>query len=282
MALLAPFAVRAGFTHTGTINSSGRKHLSNGYVYTVANDVTIKAGAGLSGIYLDANSTAVLYMPSGVTLKVQGGAGQGTSGAGAGIEVPSSSTLVVTGGGKLEAAVAFDGLPEYYGTAGIYADADGKAYLWLPEDCTTPVTPKFMSASPKKGLLGASSGTTHTFAANGYNYTVTIDPSSGSSVAERGEPLQLDGLRIDGFAVEDGWLLVSLTASPATWLYGFVDTLSVRASATLPIPDDAKLDLSAAERRLEGGDRAVFAVPLEPATGSMFFTVGLDGAKTNQ
>ena len=90
--MLAPVAVRAGFTHTGTINSSGRKHLSNGYVYTVANDVTIKAGAGLSGIYLDANSTAVLYIPSGVTLKVQGGAGQGTSGAGAGIEVPSSST----------------------------------------------------------------------------------------------------------------------------------------------------------------------------------------------
>ena len=103
LALLAPFAVRAGLTHTGTINSSGRKHLSNGYVYTVANDVTIKAGAGLSGIYLDANSTAVLYIPSGVTLKVQGGAGQGTSGGGAGIEVPSTSSLVVTGGGRLEA-----------------------------------------------------------------------------------------------------------------------------------------------------------------------------------
>ena len=172
------------------------------------------------------------------------------------------------------AAVAFDGLPEGYGTTCIYADADGKAYLWLPADWTTPVTPRLASAQPR---LGASSGTTHTFAANGYRYTVVIDQEACMVSAAQGEALELEGLRIDGFAVEGGTLVIELTASPATWLYGFADRLVVRGSETLPVPDDALLDLSGAELRLEDGDRAVFTVPLDAKAQSMFFRVGLDG-----
>ena len=96
VAVLAPFAAQAGLSHAGTINKSGRKHLQNDYVYTVANDVTIKGGSGLSAMYMDDNSTVVLYIPSNVTLTVKGGAGSGTTGGGAGISVPSSSTLVIT------------------------------------------------------------------------------------------------------------------------------------------------------------------------------------------
>ena len=74
--------------------------------------------------------------------------------------------------------------------------------------------------------------------------------------------------------VEDGRLIISLTASPLTWLNGFVDTLVIRGSETLPIPDDALLDLSGSELYLEGGNRAIFVVPLEAGAESMFFRVG--------
>ena len=179
-----------------------------------------------------------------------------------------------------DAAVAFDGLPGYYGTAGIYADVDGKAYLWLPEDWTTPVTPKsLMTASGSRtsgfGLRTSGPGTEHAFSANGYRYTVEIPAGGGDAVAEKGEALQLEGLSIADFAVEDGWLLIRVTASPATWLYGFADTLRVRASKTLPIPetDETLLDMSGAELRLEDGDNAVIAVPLPGDSSSGFFRV---------
>ena len=178
------------------------------------------------------------------------------------------------------AAVAFDGLPTGYGTAGIYADADGKAYLWLPEDWASPVTPKLLSAA-RRGLSADASlqafgaGTAHTFAANGYSYTVEIPAGGGTASAEKGAALKLSDLAITGFAVEEGWLLIGVKADPATWLYGFADTLRIRAAASLPIPDtdESLLDLSAAELRLEDGARATLAVPLPGDAGSQFFSV---------
>ena len=178
------------------------------------------------------------------------------------------------------AAVAFDGLPDYYGTAGIYADADGKAYLWLPEDWTTPVTPKLLSAAPKSkaaglGLRTSGSGTAHKFAANGYSYTVEISSDGGEATAEKGDALQLDRLVIRDFAIEDGWLYIGVTANPATWLYGFAGMLRVRSSESLPIPaaNEALLDLSDAELRLEDGENATIAVPLPDGSSSRFFRV---------
>ena len=175
------------------------------------------------------------------------------------------------------AKVAFDGLPDYYGKNDIYADASGQAYLWLPEDWdkTHDIEPKYLLASPKKGLLGAPSGTAHTFSANGYSYTVTIDPDAGGAVAEQGDPLPLESLAIDDFAVEDGYLAIRFTAKPATWLYGFADLIKVRASGVLPIPDTAEalLDLSAAELTLEGEDSATIVVPVGEGGPSRFFKV---------
>jgi hypothetical protein len=168
--------------------------------------------------------------------------------------------------------VAFSGLPEGYGTKDIYSDAAGNVYLWLPENWPTPSP--LLSASPR-GRLGARVGAEHTFAANGYKYTVTIDSSSGGAVAEQGEPLELETLEISGFEVEDGWLAIRVGASPATWMYGFADTLEIHASETLPIPDSdgARLDLSGAELIKEDGDSATFVVPLGDKSGCRFFKV---------
>ncbi|MBR4523419.1 MAG: hypothetical protein IKO64_04200, partial [Kiritimatiellae bacterium] len=104
VAMLMTGGAEAGFTKTGKITGNARKRLENGTVYTVAQDeLSVKGSSGWSGLYLDANSTAVLYIPAGMTLKVTGGSASDRTGAGAGIEIPPSSTLIVTGGGTLEA-----------------------------------------------------------------------------------------------------------------------------------------------------------------------------------
>lgn len=156
------------------------------------------------------------------------------------------------------AAIAFDGLPEYYGTSGIYADGDGRVYLWLPEDWSDSGTP----------------GGAHPFSANGYRYTAWIDSVTGNARSERGDALALEELRIEDIIVGDGWVLLEVSALPATWLQGFGDTLVVLASRTLPMPDDATLYLPEFVLRLEGETRAVLTVTLGEEADSMFFSVG--------
>ena len=117
-----------------------------------------------------------------------------------------------------------------------------------------------------------TAGTVHTFAANGYRYTVTI--SEEGAVAEQGDPLPLESLRIDDFAVEDGYLAIRFTAKPATWLSGFSDKLYVRASDTLPMHKH-KLNLDGAVLVLDEGDAdtATLLVPLGEHSNSRFFAV---------
>ena len=101
---IAPLAAEAGFTKTKEISSGGRLTLENGTIYIVDDtEVVVNASLGFSAYTVNENSTAVLYIPSGNTLTLKGGAGSGSSGAGAGIELPASSTLIVVGGGTLEA-----------------------------------------------------------------------------------------------------------------------------------------------------------------------------------
>ena len=99
--------------------------------------------------------------------------------------------------------------------------------------------------------------------------------SEAGAVAEQGDPLPLESLKIDDFAVEDGYILLRFTAKPATWLYGFADLIKIRASETLPIPnsDDALLDLSGAELYLEGSDAETIVVPLGDENRNRFFRV---------
>lgn len=172
---------------------------------------------------------------------------------------------------------AFSGLPEGYGKEDIYSDAAGCVYLWLPSgDWDIKQKQGLLSASPRR-LLGASSEPKHTFAANGYSYTVTIDPDAGGVVAEQGDPLPLESLTIGDFEVEDGYLAIRFTAKPATWLSGFSDKLYVCASDTLPMPQDDKhkLNLDRAVLVLDEGDAdtATLLVPLGEHSNRRFFAV---------
>ena len=66
---LAAMQAFAGLTKTGKITTSVRKQLNDGTVYTVAQDgLTVKGSSGMSALYMETNSTAVLYIPAGITL----------------------------------------------------------------------------------------------------------------------------------------------------------------------------------------------------------------------
>ena len=77
--------------------------LSNNVLYVVQQTSSLTVTGGRSGLSVQPNSTVALYIAEGATLSVKGSGAPDRNGAGAGIEVPSSSTLVVTGGGTLEA-----------------------------------------------------------------------------------------------------------------------------------------------------------------------------------
>ena len=96
---LAPVA-RAGFTKSDTISHWGQT-LSDGVVYIVPHDMALYAWGGENALSVADDATAVIYIPSNVTLSVTGGNANGTTGAGAGIKVSANATLVVTGEGTL-------------------------------------------------------------------------------------------------------------------------------------------------------------------------------------
>lgn len=76
--------------------------LSSGHYYVTEN-ITFSNGATGSGLTIADGATVHIYVPAGVTLTANGGNGSGRTGAGAGIELPSGSTLYLMGKGKVEA-----------------------------------------------------------------------------------------------------------------------------------------------------------------------------------
>ena len=97
--------VSTKWTHITEGSSSGFE-LRDDYYY-VSKDLTFTntidgAGQG-SGLYVQANKEVHLYIPAGVTLTAIGANAAGTTGAGAGILLPSGSTLHILGEGKLVA-----------------------------------------------------------------------------------------------------------------------------------------------------------------------------------
>ena len=103
----APLVADAGFTVSRSITEAGRsKHLEDGTIYTISSDLEFRALSSTSAFYMDANSTSVLYIATGSTLNLTGGSGSGMTGAGAGIEIPASSVLIITGGGTIKATGA--------------------------------------------------------------------------------------------------------------------------------------------------------------------------------
>ena len=78
--------------------------LTNGNTYVIQNSVEFSnSEAGGSGISVADNATVVLYVPAGVTLTAVGAHGSGRMGGGAGIRVPETSTLIITGEGMVNA-----------------------------------------------------------------------------------------------------------------------------------------------------------------------------------
>lgn len=86
--------------------------LLNGRIYRVtANTVLRATTAGQSGLYVAAGATAYLYIAKYVTIAVIGADGSGTTGGGAGINLPVNSTLYVLGGGRLVVIGGASGTP---------------------------------------------------------------------------------------------------------------------------------------------------------------------------
>ena len=71
--------------------------------YEFLGSFSITAPATESALKVAEGATVTLNIPSGVTVTLTGGDAIGTTGAGAGIEVPASSKLVITGAGTLNA-----------------------------------------------------------------------------------------------------------------------------------------------------------------------------------
>ena len=80
---------------SGQTLSSGR--------YYVNKDVSYFNSSGGSGLTIAENATVYIYISEGVTLTATGGNASGKTGAGAGIELPESSTLYLMGKGKVKA-----------------------------------------------------------------------------------------------------------------------------------------------------------------------------------
>ena len=88
-----------------TQGSTSGYTMTDGNMYVIQNSVSFTNNTvGGSGMTVANNSTVVLYVPSGVTLTAIGANGSGQTGGGAGIRVPKTSTLIVTGEGSVRVA----------------------------------------------------------------------------------------------------------------------------------------------------------------------------------
>lgn len=122
--------VTSEWTHITEGSTTGYE-LRDAYYY-VTEDLTFTntiSGPGQgSGMYVQADRTVTLYIPAGVTLTVKGADAEGTTGAGAGILLPSGTTLNIIGNGTLKATGgnAADGEKGGNGTDAIFTpDEDG-------------------------------------------------------------------------------------------------------------------------------------------------------------
>ena len=87
-----------------TEGSTNGYTMTDGNTYVIQNSVEFSnSTAGGSGMSVADNATVVLYVPAGVTLSATGANGSGRIGGGAGIRVPESATLVITGEGMVNA-----------------------------------------------------------------------------------------------------------------------------------------------------------------------------------
>lgn len=87
-----------------TQGSTSGYTMTDGNTYVIQDSVSFSnATVSGSGISVESNSTVVIYVPKNVTLTASGANGEGRIGGGAGIDVPETSTLIITGEGMVVA-----------------------------------------------------------------------------------------------------------------------------------------------------------------------------------
>jgi|GEM_PF-3376959 len=114
---------RANITVTTLTSSTGRP-LSSG-VYYVNESVTFTGSAGNPGLAIASGATVYIYVQADKTLTATGGNASGKTGGGAGILVPSGSTLYLLG----EGSVVAKGGDAANGTAGVNGSGGTVNYI---------------------------------------------------------------------------------------------------------------------------------------------------------
>ena len=117
-----------------TQGSTSGYTMTDGNTYVVQKSVSFNSSiAGESGMTVAEGATVVLYVPQGVILTAKGGAGSDQTGGGAGIRVPETATLVITGEGVVSATGGKAGNGNNGANGG-----DGDAWAYWPMGSTKP------------------------------------------------------------------------------------------------------------------------------------------------
>lgn len=135
-----------------TQGSTSGYTMTDGNTYVIQNSVSFSnSTAGGSGMTVAENATVVLYVPAGITLTATGANGRERTGGGAGIRVPKTATLVITGEGTVNAT---GGNAENGGRG--WNGGDG--YVNVPTYYTVQTSEPPHTATPGSGGRGGIGG----------------------------------------------------------------------------------------------------------------------------
>ena len=154
------------------------------------------------------------------------------------------------------APVEFTGLPDYYNASNIYANAEGKVYIYL------------------KAVYSEDDAIF--FTANGTLYRAVVWNSSGVNTATKVSYVAPDALQIESIALSDDAVTLVVSARPDGWLTAATALiLRVRAAAALPLPADAAalLPLADVEAAVNGDGTATVTVPRTTDVPQTFYRV---------
>ena len=130
---VAANAVTAAQTSkTATKLTGGSTTTLQSGTYYLTESVTYTGSSTKSGLVIASGATVYIYIPSGCTLTAKGGNASGSSGAGAGIEVPPNAKLIFVGAGTVNATGgdAAKGGNGSNGGSGVYHNEKNNTYTY--------------------------------------------------------------------------------------------------------------------------------------------------------
>ena len=154
------------------------------------------------------------------------------------------------------APVFFSGLPDYYNASNIYANAEGKVYLYLPGQAVYDEEDYVF------------------FVANGMLYRAVVMNGSAANTAER--VAGPTALRIESIAAAEDEVSLVVSAEPGDWITDVSALLlRVRAAEELPLPsgDAALLPREEVGVSTNGDGTATLAVPRAADVPRTFYRV---------